>query len=196
MVPLGIGLLGLVIGAIALFMSFSNSSKITQLNTLSDTVAATAAKADAAKAAADSASGKIDADASAIAALRSAAQDAFNKIQDTINQHTTELAALKSGGGRTASAGSKGSSSAETPPVGPNGGVHVIAPGDNFSTIARKYGVTLSSLQDANPGVDSTKLRPGQKITIPPPSSKSGASRPAPTSAPSGASGPATAVTP
>lgn len=195
MVPLGIGLLGLVIGAIALFMSFSNSSKITQLNTLADTVAATASKADAAKASADGVAGKVDQVAASIDGLHSAIQTALNTLQDGITKNASDIAALKNGGSRTAAAGTTKGTTAE-PPVGPNGGTHVIVAGEYLSTIAKKYGLTLKELQDANPGVDSTKLHPGQKITIPPPSGKSAASRTAPTSAPSGASGPATAVAP
>ncbi len=190
MVPLGIGLLGLVIGAIALFMSFSNNSKITQLNALSDTVTATAAKADAAKAAADGIASKVDQDGAAIAGLHSAVQDALNKLQDTINQHTTELASLKSSGSRAPTAsGSKGTATAaEASNVGPNGGTHVITSGETLGILARKYGVTVKEIQDANPGVDSSKLRIGQKITIPAPRAKASAP------AAAGATGPATAV--
>jgi LysM repeat protein len=42
-----------------------------------------------------------------------------------------------------------------------------VVEGDNFTRIAKKNGVTLSALEVANPGVDSNRLRPGQKIKIP-----------------------------
>ena len=44
---------------------------------------------------------------------------------------------------------------------------HTIVAGDTLSRIARKYGVTLSALQAANPGVDPRRLRPGQPLVIP-----------------------------
>jgi LysM repeat protein len=45
---------------------------------------------------------------------------------------------------------------------------HVIAKGETFGVLAKKYGVSTKALQQANPGVDSTKLKIGQKINIPP----------------------------
>ena len=49
MVPLGIGLLVLVAGVVALFMSFSNSSAVKDLATLKDTISAASNKAADAK---------------------------------------------------------------------------------------------------------------------------------------------------
>jgi LysM repeat protein len=60
---------------------------------------------------------------------------------------------------------------------------YVIAKGDNFSTIAKKFHVSVKALMDANPGVEPTKLKIGQKISIPP------ASASATSSNPSGATG-------
>jgi LysM repeat protein len=45
---------------------------------------------------------------------------------------------------------------------------HVIAKGETFGALATKYGVSVRAIQQANPGVDSTKLKVGQKINIPP----------------------------
>lgn len=47
------------------------------------------------------------------------------------------------------------------------GGVHVIESGDTFSRIAARYGVSLSRLMGANPGVDPNRLQIGQRIVIP-----------------------------
>jgi LysM repeat protein len=41
--------------------------------------------------------------------------------------------------------------------------------GDTFSTIAKKYKVTSKAIQDANPGVDPTKLQINQTLHIPAP---------------------------
>jgi LysM repeat protein len=46
---------------------------------------------------------------------------------------------------------------------------YTIAARDNFSTIAKKFGVTSKAIAEANPGVESTKLRVGQKIHVPAP---------------------------
>jgi len=44
---------------------------------------------------------------------------------------------------------------------------HVIASGDNFWTIGRKYGVSHKKIEQANPNVIPTRLKIGQKIIIP-----------------------------
>jgi LysM repeat protein len=44
---------------------------------------------------------------------------------------------------------------------------YTVASGDNFHAIAKKFQVTVRAIMDANPGVEPTKLRVGQKIHIP-----------------------------
>jgi LysM repeat protein len=53
------------------------------------------------------------------------------------------------------------------PPAAPAGTEYVIVHGDTLAKIAKKNGVTLSALKAANPGVEPTKLKVGQKLTIP-----------------------------
>ena len=55
-----------------------------------------------------------------------------------------------------------------TAPAG-NASQHVVVRGDSFSTIAKKYGVTAKAIGEANPGVDSTRLKIGQKLAVPAP---------------------------
>lgn len=47
---------------------------------------------------------------------------------------------------------------------------YAIAKGDTFSSLATKFHVKVKAIQDANPGVDPTKLQINQKIKIPAPS--------------------------
>jgi LysM repeat protein len=47
------------------------------------------------------------------------------------------------------------------------GGEYVIKSGDTFGKIAKNNNTTSSAIQDANPGVDPTKLKIGQKIRLP-----------------------------
>lgn len=44
---------------------------------------------------------------------------------------------------------------------------HVVAKGESFTTIAKQYGVSVDAIAKANPGVDSRRLKIGQKIRIP-----------------------------
>jgi len=45
---------------------------------------------------------------------------------------------------------------------------YVVVSGDNFTTIGKKFGVSSAAMAKANPGVDSTRLKVGQKLVIPP----------------------------
>jgi LysM repeat protein len=62
---------------------------------------------------------------------------------------------------------------------------HVIVRGDTFFDLARKYGVTMQALRDANPTVNANNLQIGTKITIPAPA-------PAPATAVNGGTAPVT----
>jgi LysM repeat protein len=44
---------------------------------------------------------------------------------------------------------------------------YIVQKGDNFSTLHKKFGVSVSAIAAANPGVDSTKLKIKQKLIIP-----------------------------
>ena len=44
---------------------------------------------------------------------------------------------------------------------------HVVVKGDSFYTLSKKYNVTMRAITEANPGVDSSKLKIGQKLKIP-----------------------------
>jgi hypothetical protein len=52
-------------------------------------------------------------------------------------------------------------------PQPPRRPVYVVGPGDNAATIATIYGLPVSALRAANPGVDLNRLRPGDRLTIP-----------------------------
>lgn len=73
------------------------------------------------------------------------------------------------------------------PPVPAAPQEYVVVKGDSFYSIAKKFGVTMKAIQDANPNVQPTRLQIGQKLKIPPPASTS---TPATTSAePAGGTG-------
>jgi LysM repeat protein len=56
---------------------------------------------------------------------------------------------------------------AVTPPVETAGAEYVVVKGDTLGKIAKKNGVTVKALEAANPGVVPTKLKVGQKLTLP-----------------------------
>jgi LysM repeat protein len=56
---------------------------------------------------------------------------------------------------------------APAPPPEPEGQRHIIVKGDNLTTIAKQYNVSLSELQKANKSVNPGKLQIGQSLIIP-----------------------------
>ncbi len=56
------------------------------------------------------------------------------------------------------------------PPAAPAGGTdYTIAKGDILANLATKFHVSVKAITDANPGIEPTKLKIGQKIHIPAP---------------------------
>lgn len=45
--------------------------------------------------------------------------------------------------------------------------LHLVQSGDTLYSIARRHGVSLNALRQANPGVDARKLKVGQRINLP-----------------------------
>lgn len=56
------------------------------------------------------------------------------------------------------------------PPV-PVVSEYVVKSGDSFYSIAKQYGTTIKAIEAANPGVDSRRLKIGQKLVLPAPDS-------------------------
>ncbi|MBO4630568.1 MAG: LysM peptidoglycan-binding domain-containing protein [Lentisphaeria bacterium] len=48
----------------------------------------------------------------------------------------------------------------------PADGIYIVKAGDNFSTIAKRHGLKVSDIMSANPGVDSSRLKVGQKLRL------------------------------
>jgi LysM repeat protein len=48
-----------------------------------------------------------------------------------------------------------------------SGRTHIVKPGENPASIARKYGLSVAELMAANPGVVPTHLRAGQSLNLP-----------------------------
>jgi LysM repeat protein len=178
MVPIAIGLVGVAFGAIALFMSISNGSDATKkINDLAARVDDVSTKVQGVS----DLEGKVKLNTDTITGLRSSVQDFINQASGVIQKQGQEIADLTAKSStKTASSGTKGAKT-DSGNSGP-GGTHTVAAGEYFSSIAKKYGVSLAALEAANPGVDSSKLKVGQKINLPGAKTSSAASSaPAPT---------------
>ena len=157
MLPVGgiiVGVIGLLLGGIALLQISKVNKTLADHQLKIDKVDGIESQASAAAATADKA--KSD-----IAALQRSTQTAFDTVGpalQTLREDVTKIqelmkkpVATKGGGG----------------PVVAGPGEYVIKPGDSFAKIARANGCSLSDVQAVNPGVDSSKLKVGQKIKLP-----------------------------
>lgn len=45
--------------------------------------------------------------------------------------------------------------------------IHKVKAGESFATIAPRYGISTATLQSANPGIDSRRLKVGQELKLP-----------------------------
>lgn len=56
----------------------------------------------------------------------------------------------------------------------PADGVYTVKSGDNFTVIARRFGLRIADIQAANPNVNSSRLQIGQKLQLPAPGAVAG----------------------
>lgn len=79
-----------------------------------------------------------------------------------------DSSASSSEAAKSSTASPSSSSPSKAPDATPGeSGVYTIKSGDTLGRIAAAYNVTLSELQEANPGVDPRRLRIGQQIVVP-----------------------------
>lgn len=62
----------------------------------------------------------------------------------------------------------------------PTSGSHVVASGETFYSIGKKYGISVNQLTAANPGIKPSALRPGQRLQLGTPATGPAPTRPAP----------------
>jgi LysM repeat protein len=162
MLPIG----GIIVGVVALLLGGYAAITLSKIN---KTVAAQEEKI-----------AKIDNIESQVATAAADAAKANKSIADYVRQTQggfdtvgNELAKLREEMTKmqdthkpaAAGAGAKKAASNEPVVAGPD--EYVVKTGDTFSKIATAQGVKLSDVVAVNPGVDSSKLHPGQKIKLP-----------------------------
>ena len=152
--PLIVGIVGFALGAAGLVLGIKakgEAQKASDAATAAQQTASEIGTAVAGKAA----KADLDAIAADLSAVKQAADTNNKAVQDAIAQLQAAVA-------KKAAAGNGDAKSTKAAVAGP--GEYVIASGDNLGRIAKKVGLSLKALQDLNPGVDSNKLRIGQKL--------------------------------
>jgi LysM repeat protein len=152
-----VGVLALLVGGYAAIKASSlqktvvnHEEKIGKIEGLESQVGTAAASAD--KAARD------------INSLNRSTQEAFNTVAASLGNIQASITKMEESQKRPAPAAAKGATR-EPAVAGPD--EYVIKSGDTLAKIARAQGFSLADLQSVNPGIDSSKLKVGQKIKVP-----------------------------
>ena len=158
MLPVGgiiVGAIGLLLGGLALVqISKANKTiaehqlKVDKMDGIESQVTSTAAAADKAK--------------NDVAALQRSTQSAFDTVGPELARLSGAITKLEEAAKKPAAAAKDAGG-----PVVAGPGEYVVKGGDTFSKIAAAHGVKPADIAALNPGVESGKLKVGQKIKLP-----------------------------
>jgi LysM repeat protein len=154
---------GVVIGVLALLAGGYAAIKVSSLQKTVVTHEEKIAKIDGLESQVGTAGSTADKAARDITSLNRSTQDAFNTVAASLGTLQASVTKMEEGQKRPAAA-AKGAPH-EPAVAGP--GEYVVKGGDSFAKIARAQGTTLADLQAVNPGVESAKLKVGQKLKLP-----------------------------
>lgn len=101
--------------------------------------------------------------------LSGGVQNALNSVGTTIGEINAKIAKIEEAqkARAVAPAATKGGAAAVATGTVDANGNYTIAPGDTLSKIAKKFATSIDAIEAQNPGLDSSRLRVGQKIKIP-----------------------------
>ncbi|HVU34541.1 MAG TPA: LysM domain-containing protein [Opitutaceae bacterium] len=160
MLPVGsiiVGVVALLLGGFALLQASKANKALADQQTKID-------KIDTIEQAANNASAASDQNKKDIKTLQDQTQAAFNQVGGVLGELRTSVTKLEDAAKKPAAvAGKKGSKG----PVVAGPDEYVVKGGDSGAKIARAHGVSLSELQQVNPGVNWNKLKIGEKIKLP-----------------------------
>jgi LysM repeat protein len=161
------GLVGLLLGGIALANASKANKAATNALAASEAAAGQVTRIDAIESAVSSASANAETALRNVSGLKTSTQDGFNLVASELGKTNGEIAKLQEAATRTASAPRSGGTTASTGPVVAGPGEYVVKSGDTGYKIASANGVSVADLQAVNPGVSWTGLKVGQKIKLP-----------------------------
>lgn len=183
MLPIALGLVGIVLGGAALYFGLTASQQLTPLVQSIDDGSGAAARVERQLSALDTRLIELAAQnkefSSALAQLRSADSTknaAIKQLAEAVKSNRGELVKLAETMSQLAgndvatepnSSTDTGSSEATGEASRVSGSTYKIRAGDNFTKIAKDQGVSLQALLEANPNLDHSRLRIGQAINLP-----------------------------
>ena len=162
MLPVGaiiVGVIGLLLGGYAVISLSKVNKSIAEHDEKLKTVASIETAANTAAVAADKAAKDVQ-------GLTRSTQDAINQIAGELGNQRGAITKLEEKASKAVAAKDAKKAGGGAVTAGPN--EYVVKAGDASGTkIAAANGVTIGELQAVNPGVDWTKLKPGQKLKLP-----------------------------
>ena len=156
---------GLIAGALALVLSIVALVKLGALKKVQDDVAQLSTRVESVEGSARSASDNANRANAAITNITKQVQGAFDQVTAELGALKTEVAKLATAKPAPAPKGAK--EPGEGGGKGGPGGDYTVKAGDTPAKIARAHGVSVDALMQANPGLEPTKLKVGQKINLP-----------------------------
>jgi LysM repeat protein len=158
-------IVGVIAGALGLILAIV---ALVKLSTLQKTVAAHDAEIPriaTVEGEVRAATAKTESD---LKALREGVQNAFNQFGEQLGVINGKIAKIEEAQkAKPVPAPGKGGGAGPVTGVLNADGTYTVAAGDNFSKIARKFGVKMDAIEAENPGLEPTKIKVGQKIRIP-----------------------------
>lgn len=153
---------GVLVGVIAIVLSVVALAKINSAKKeLSAQIEPITQRVDEAESTARNAAASADKASGSVNKLASDTQAAFTQVAQELGNIRGEITKVQE-----AKVAPKAGAKASGPVVaGPD--EYVIKAGDTFAKIARAQGTTIADIQAVNAGVDSSKLKVGQKIKLP-----------------------------
>jgi LysM repeat protein len=99
--------------------------------------------------------------------LRQGVQSALDQVGTSIGTMQAQLTKIEDAMKKAAAPAPKGGKGATATGVKNADGTYTVAPGDYPAKIARKFGVSVDAILAENPGLNPSKMYPGQKIRLP-----------------------------
>jgi LysM repeat protein len=157
------GLVGLLLGGIAL-ANASKASKAAASATEQST--ALSAKLEGVEATLATASSNADTALRNLSSLKTSTQEGFNVVATELGKTNGEIAKLQEAATKAAKPAKAADGKSAGPAVaGPD--EYVVVGGDTGAKIARAKGISLADLVAVNPGVNWSALKVGQKVKLP-----------------------------
>lgn len=173
-IPIGIGILGIIIGGLALIIAFVVRGKVDRFTTKVDSdieeIHATVSKAAAEQGIGGEGSKEAEALRQELSLLREEMARKFEALEQKDKSLEDAVVAIDNRvNGRRPAAPAPVNSGTTTgsSAAAPASGEYVIQNGDTFTKIAKKVGCKVSELTALNPGIEPARLRVGQKIKVP-----------------------------